>query len=274
MKTILVATDFSDIAKNAVNYAAQLAKLFDAKLILFHAYHDPIYLAEIPVMPPIHEIEKDCRESLKKIEKNIYEKNGQNIEIECVCNYGLPVDKINLYSKENNVDLIVMGMEGTSYLSEKIIGNITTSLIKKSTCPVLAIDKKVRFNEIKNIVLACDYKEIENKIVLNPILEFAKMFNAKIFVLNVVRELESITTISKAMEGIKMNHSLEGVNHSFHYSQNEDIIEGINDFVDEHKMDMVVMIPRVHSLLYNLFHESQVKQMAFHTKVPLLALHI
>lgn len=273
MKTILVATDFSDIAKNAIDYAAHLAKLFNAKLVLFHAYHDPIYLAEIPVLPPIDELDKDCFDSLKKIEKSIHEKYGKEIQIECVCKNGLPVDEINLFSKENKVDMVVMGMEGTSYLSEKMIGNITTSLIKKSSCPVLAIDKKVKFKEIKNIVLACDYKELENKAVLNPMLEFASIFGAKVFILNIIKELEAVTTISKAMEGIKINHSLEGVNHSFHYSQNEDVVDGINQFVDEHKIDMVVMIPRVHSLLYNLFHESQVKQMAFHTKVPLLALH-
>lgn len=273
MKTILVATDFSDIAKNAIDYAAQVAKVTAAKLVLLHVYHDPIYLAEIPVLPPMDEIEKDCRESLKKIEKNIHEKYGKEIGVECVCKIGLPVEEINLYARECNADLIVMGMEGTSYLSEKIIGNITTSLIKKSCCPVLAIDKRVNFRSIQNILLACDYKELPEKNILNPMLYFAQLFKAKVFVLNVVQEMEEVTTISKVIEGIKINKSLEKVNHSFHYNQNEDIVDGINDFVSEHKIDLVVMIPRDHSMLYNLFHESQVKKMAFHTKVPLMAIH-
>lgn len=273
MKTILVATDFSDIAKNAVNYAAEVANVAKAKLILFHVYHEPVFLAEIPISLPIGEIEKDCLECLKDIKKGIHKKYGDKLIVECICKLGFPVDEINLYAKENDAELIVMGMEGTSYLTEKIIGNITTSLIKKASCPVLAIDKHVRFSSMKNIVLASDYLEVENKTILNPMIELAKLFDSKIFVLNVVPELETVTTIGKAVEGIKINHALEAVNHTFHYSKSEDVIEGINDFVDKQKINMVVMIPRTHSILHNLFHESNSKRMAFHTKVPLLALH-
>lgn len=273
MKTILVATDFSETAKNAIDYAAEVANVSNSKLILFHVYHDPIYLAEIPITPPIDEIRDGSMDCLKIIEKEIHQKYGNKIIVECVCKYGLPVGEINLYAKENNVDMIVMGMEGSSYLSEKIIGNITTSLLKKACCPVLAIDKNVRFKSLKNIVLASDYIETENKITFEPLLEFAKIFNSKVFVLNVVKELETITTVGKAVEGIKINHILDSIDHSFHYSKSEDVIEGINDFVEEKKIDMVVMIPRSHSVLHSLFHESNSKRMAFHTKIPLLALH-
>lgn len=273
MKTILVATDFSETAKNAVNYAAEVAKVTNAKLILFHVYHDPIYLAEIPIMPPIDEIKDDCIDCLKKIEKEIHQKFGNKLILECVCKYGFPVDEINQYAKESNVDMIVMGMEGTSYLSEKIIGNITTSLFKKAYCPVLAVDRQVRFKSIKNIVLASDYKDTESKAVLTPLIEVAKLFDSKIFILNVVQELETITTVGKAVEGIKINNALDSVKHSFHYSKSDDVIESINDFVEEHEIDLVVMIPRAHSPLHNLFHESNCKRMAFHSKVPLLALH-
>lgn len=273
MKTILVATDFSDIAKNAIDYASEIACKAKAKLILFHVYHEPVFLAEIPIALPIDEIKKDCIDCLMDIKKEVLAKYGNQIVVECACRQGLPVDEINLFAKENNVDMIVMGMEGTSYLSEKIIGNITTSLLKKACCPVLAVDKHVRFKSIKNIVLASDYIETANTTTFNPLIELAEIFNSKVFILNVVRELETITTISKAVEGIKLNHTLDSINHSFHYSKSEDIIDGINDFVDEQKIDMVVMIPRAHSVLHNLLHESNCKRMAFHTKVPLLALH-
>ncbi len=272
MKTILVATDFSDIARNAINYACEIANKSKAKLILFHVYHEPVFLAEIPIALSMEEIKKDCMDCLMDIKNDINKEHGQLV-VECACREGLPVDEINLFAKENGVDMIVMGMEGTSYLSEKLIGNITTSLLKKACCPVLAIDKHVKFKNIKNIALASDYNETENELVLGPLKKIAEIFKSKVFVLNIVRELETITTIGKAVEGIKINHVLESVNHSFHYSKSEDVVDGINDFVDEHKIDMVVMIPRAHSVLYNMFHESNSKKMAFHTNVPLLALH-
>lgn len=200
-------------------------------------------------------------------------KYGNKLVVECKCACGFPVEEINIFAKENKIDLIVMGMEGAGYLTEKLIGSITTSLIKKAKCPVLAIDKHVKFRSIKKIALACDYSETKNKYILNPLKELAHLFKSHVYILNVVRELETVATVSKAVAGIKLDHSLEGVNHSFHYAKSEDIIEGINDFVDEKKIDMVVMIPRMHTALQNLFHEAHTKRMAFHTKVPLLALH-
>ena len=166
-----------------------------------------------------------------------------------------------------------MGMKGTGYLREKLIGSITTSLIKKAKSPVLAIDRRVKFGSIKKIALACDYTETKSKSILDPLKELAHLFKSHIYVLNVVRELDTVPPVSKAVAGIKLDHSLEGINHSFHYTKSEDVIEGINDFVDEKKVDMLVMIPRMHTMLQNILHEPHAKRMAFHTKVPLLALH-
>ncbi len=273
MKTILVPTDFSEVAENALDYAVEIAKITKAKLVLFHVFNVPIIPAEIPIVIPTDEMEKDAMNSLKKIEKKLQNKHGSKLTIECKSKCGFPVEEINLFAKENKVDLIVVGMEGENFLIEKIIGNITTSLIKKAKCPVLAIDKHVKFKNIKKIALACDYNKTDNNTILAPLKEFAQVFESHIFILNVTQELETVTTVSKAVEGIKLNHSLQNVNHSFHYAMNEDIIEGINDFVDKMKIDMVVMIPRMHTALHNLFHEPNSKRMAFHTKIPLLALH-
>jgi nucleotide-binding universal stress UspA family protein len=275
MKTILVATDFSKIAQNAIDYAVEIAKLSKAKLILFHVYNVPVIPAEIPIALPMDEIEKETMLSLKKIETSIHLKHGKNLPIECKCVCGFPVEEINLFSKENKIDLIVVGMEGegTGYLTERLIGSITTSLIKKAKCPVIAIDKRVKFKRIKKIALACDYEETHNKSALAPLKEFAHLFKSHIYVLNVVPELETAPAMNIAVAGIKLEHSLEDVDHSFHQTKNEDVIEGINDFVDTNKMDMIVMIPGMHTVLKDMFREPNTKRMAFHTKIPLLALH-
>lgn len=273
MKTILVPTDFSEVAKNALDYAIEIAKIAKAKIILFHAYQVPVIPSEIPVIIPADEMEKDAIESLKKIEKSIHLKHGNKIETEIKAKYGFPIDEINLFAKKNNVDLIVMGMEGSDFLTEKLIGNITTALIKKAKYPVLAVDKQVKFKSIKKIALACDYAETNDKSILTPLKEFAHVFKSHIYILNIAQELETVTTINKAVEGKKLNHLLASIDHSFHYAMNEDVIEGINNFVDKMKIDMVVMIPRMHTAIHNLFHEANTKKMAFHTKVPLLALH-
>lgn len=273
MKTIVVPTDFSKISLNAIDYAVHIAMQTKAKIILYHIYYVPIITSDVMVVPPIDELDEGCATSLMKIENNIYKKYGNKIDIEYKCKYGFPIDEINAFAEEKKADLIVMGMQGAGYLSEKIVGSVTTSLIRKSKCPVLAIDSRVKFKPIKKIVLASDFNEISNKSVLKPLKEFIHLFKSELYVLNVVPELETVPMISKATVGIKLEHALEDVKHSFYFSQNEDVVDGINDFVSENNMDMVVMIPRKHSFLKSVFNEPETKRIAFNTKVPLLALH-
>jgi nucleotide-binding universal stress UspA family protein len=274
MKTILMPTDFSEIAQNATDYAVQMAKRLNAKMVLFHAYHLPVITSEVPVVvPTLEEIEKDSMEALNELAKKIKQKEP-SVTIDCVCQYGLAVDEISGYEKMHNVNMIVMGMHGAGVLSEKLIGSITTSVARKVKCPVLAVNKDVKYREIKKIVLACDYKEIQNESVLEPLKELVSAFGAHIYVVNVVREpVEIVPTTEQAVVGVKLEHSLETTGHSFHFAENEDVVEGINEFVDKENADMVAMIPRMHSALKDIFREPHIKQMAFHSHVPLLVLN-
>lgn len=271
MKTILVPTDFSDSAKNAINYAAELAKLTKAKLILFHAFHIPAVPSEVPFVMPLDDIEKDNLKALNKIKKNILSKHGSELNIVCKTKLGFAVDEINEITKEENVDLIVMGVRGAGYLAEKLIGSITTTLIRKAKRPVLAINDKVAFKNIKKIVLACDYQKIDVKS-MEPLKELIKIFKSQLYILNVSSEGELISPIKKTVGGTQLVHSFEGLNHSFDFIENEDIVEGINEFVDEHNVDLIAMIPRKHTFFENIFQERNTKRMAFHTHIPLLAL--
>ncbi|MDP1744090.1 MAG: universal stress protein [Bacteroidota bacterium] len=271
MKTILAPTDFSDSAKNAINYAAELAKLTKAKLILFHAFHIPAVPSEVPFVMPLDDIEKDNLKALTKIKKTILSKYGNDLNVVCKTKLGFAVDEINEITKEENVNLIVMGVRGAGYLTEKLIGSITTTLIRKAKRPVLAINDKVTFKSIKKIVLACDYQNINTKS-MEPLKEFIKLFQSQLYILNVSSEGELISPIKKTVGGTQLVHSFEGLNHSFDFVENEDVVEGINQFVDEHNADLIVMIPRKHTFFENIFQERNTKRMAFHTHIPLLAL--
>jgi nucleotide-binding universal stress UspA family protein len=274
MKTILIPTDFSEIADNAITYALEFSKIVQSRIVLFHAYHMPIVTTEVPMMIPTqNELEKDSLEALNKVKQRLVTA-GNNVEMECVARYGLAVDEIETYAEENSVDIVIMGMRGAGVIGEKLIGSVTTALIGKVKCPVLIIDSMVKYRQISKIVLASDLKETHNSEVLEPLKEMAKMLDAHVHVLNVVREpAELVPTTEEAIVGVKLEHSLEDVDHSFHYAENEDVVDGINEYVDENNIDMVAMIPRVHSFFQGLFQEPYTKRMAFHSHVPLLILN-
>ncbi len=273
MKTILVPTDFSEIAKNVINYAVEIAKLTKAKIILFHAFHIPTLPTDVPYVMPLDETEKDNLAKLKKIKKSILGKKGNSLTVECETKLGFAVDEINKMIQEKKVDLVVMGMRGGGYLSEKLIGSITTSLIRKAKCPVLAINENISFKNIKKIVLACDYQKLNNKTILEPLKEFITLFNSHVYILNVIQKLKTISPSQKIIDSKPFKHALEKFKHSFHFSVNKNIVDGINEFVDENKGDMMVFLPHKHSFFETIFQERNTKRMAFHTHIPLLALH-
>ena len=275
MKTILVPTDFSNTAHNAVDYAAELAKHSKSKLVLIHIYHVPVVSSEAPVVLPVwDEIEKDCMSALNKMKNNIHRKYGKELVIECVCQMGFAVDEIiKQYTEDRDIELIIMGMNGAGYLGEKIMGSNATELIKRSRCPILIINEQVKFKIIKNIVLAFDYQKIPDKAVFGLLKKMITLFKAHLFVVNVENELKKLPSVKKAATGVGFEHLLEGINHSFDFIENEDTIAGINKYVDEKKADMLVFIPRNHGFFNSIFHESNTKRMAFHASIPLLALH-
>jgi nucleotide-binding universal stress UspA family protein len=273
MKTILVPTDFSNLSHNAIDYAVELSKPFNSRVVLFHAYHVPVVNSEMSVnLPSEVELEKDIKESLRKIEKNILDKNGKGISVETICKQGFAVDVISEYTRDNKVDLIVMGTQGGGFVTEKVLGSVTSSLIKRSKCPVLVVGKDMKFEGIKNVLLAYDYHEIKDS-VLNPLKELVVSFKAHVFLLHVNQKLELVPSPKEAIEGIKLDHLLEGISHSFNYAESEDVAAGFNRFAKEKNADITVLISREHSVLWNLFHEANTKKMAFHSVIPFMALH-
>jgi nucleotide-binding universal stress UspA family protein len=272
MKTILVPTDFSKTAENATDYAIEIAKLTKAKLVLLHVYQLPITSAETPVVYPVDQMEKDIEAILIQTKTDIYKKHGEIITVEYQLKYGFPVEEIHLYSEEIHADLIIMGMQGAGQLTEKFIGSVTTSVIKKSKHPVLVINEHIRFKNIKKIVVAFDGGEVPKPSIFEPLKELTKIFDAYIYLLNVIPEAEKIPSINTALIGIRLSHSLENVPHSFHSIINENVIAGINEFVEDKNIDMIVMIPRIHNFLKNIFQEPHTKQMAFHANTALLTL--
>ena len=267
MKTILVPTDFSKAASNAAEYAVNLAKEMKATVLLFHVYYVPIPVSEVPVIISPDEFQADNEALLKKEAANLKEKTG--VEVRYLAKMGFAMDEI--LEEEKNATLIVMGMKGANKLSEALIGSTTTATLRKATVPVLVIPEKAKYKKPKKIVFACDYDSRTDVHTLDALKELMKTFCSKIYVVNVKQKKESVS-VEKAVAGVKLEGKLCDLQHIYYFLEKEDLIEGINEFVEDKQADMVAIIPHRYSLMERLFHKSISKKMAFHTRVPLLAL--
>jgi nucleotide-binding universal stress UspA family protein len=271
MKTILVPTDFSDASKKALEYAAALAKAIQAKLILYHAYHIPVPTTEMPVMiiSP-EELEKSNTERLESFRLDVLKQD--NVPVENLISPGFAVDEICEIAVEKNVDLIVMGISSSSSLGHVLLGSVTTGVLQDTHKPLLIVPDNTTFSMPRKIAFACDY---HNALGAGPVLElkrFVKLFNAELFVIHVAIPDEKIVA-NEAISGIRLENELDGIPHTLHFPSNPDIVNGLNEFQESHQIDLLVMVPKRHSLLSRIFHRSNTKRMAFHTHVPILALH-
>jgi nucleotide-binding universal stress UspA family protein len=272
--TLLVPTDFSRAARNAVNYAVEIAKRTKAILVLQHVYAPPVIVSEFPmIIPPFAESEAYCMQKLKRLRHDLLSKPGnKKLQIELTCACGIAVDEIYLYCLKRKVDFIVMGMQGKGFVKEKLMGSTTTKLIQKSEVPVLSIDKKVKFRSIKRIVFAGDKRGEVNRSTLHPLYQLSGFFKSHVYILNVVPGKPLIQGEDELFDK-NISRSFKDFDYSLHRSMNPSIQDGINQFITAKKIDMLVMVPHQHTFAERVVNGRQTKRMAFHTSVPLLMLH-
>ncbi len=161
-----------------------------------------------------------------------------------------------------------MGITGASKFEEVLIGSTAISVVKNTKVPVIIIPPNAKCDKIERVMLACDYKKVEETAPLQPIKELLEATNAKLLVLNINQRQGS--TDKSQNELLQMLHNY---NPEIHSINTEDFIGGINDFAASNNIDMIITIPKKHGLFEGLFKESHTKQLAFHSHVPLMCIH-
>jgi universal stress protein A len=135
---ILCAVDLSDDNITVASRAAELARLYDAKLSLLHVVeYIPIDLANELVLPQQQEIEQQlvlqAKEHLSSLAKQI---EGQQLSEVVV--QGSTKSEIIDYAQAHQVDLIVLGRHGRHGIS-RLLGSVANAVLHHATCDVLAV---------------------------------------------------------------------------------------------------------------------------------------
>jgi nucleotide-binding universal stress UspA family protein len=131
-KSILVPTDFSRDAAEALHYASILARTLDKPITLVHVKLSSILpRAEEDVDDPQEAIEQEKLESLKP--------EGLHIDVTRRFLHGNPPDAILQFAYEHHAGLIVMGSHGLTDAPEAPIGSIAATVLKRSRVPVLCV---------------------------------------------------------------------------------------------------------------------------------------
>jgi nucleotide-binding universal stress UspA family protein len=269
MKTILAAVDFTEASHNAALYATELARAFQARLVVFNAWLPiPVPLTEALVAVVPEDPEPFIAQRLAD-ETEELDPTGQ-VHIETCLLKGRASEAIKEAARRCKADLVVMGMKQDHKDVRRLFGSTVTALIGKTSVPVLVVPEETRFTAPQSIVLATDsdIASDANSHIADALCEIGKQFRSKLFVVRIVKEVME--------EGFQKPAHLHArvctLWPEYVYPYGTDISKTLRQFVDKNNISMLAMIPHQHTLFEKWFVTSQTKSMVFATHVPLLVL--
>lgn len=271
MKTIILPTDFSTVADNALSFANSIANRTQSRIILLHTYHAPVLTpmsGGYAQAAPTEDIERELAEKLHHQCQNL-SRNYPNVQYESKLLNGLLVDVLPAYAKEAGADMIVMGTDGAHGLKQLLVGTRSAEILAEAKCPVLIIPAEAHFKGLEQIVFAADL-HTEPSADMYSVIDLARTFQAEISFLYV--PINGQTEFSDE-DWEKFYQKMAYNKISFHIHQGNRIEDSIQTFADKQSADLIVMINHRRRFLDELLVVSQTKQMAYHTKIPLLVLH-
>jgi nucleotide-binding universal stress UspA family protein len=194
-------------------------------------------------------------------------------KIECIAEEGELISNLRGLVKKSGSELIIMGITGSSRLDQLLIGSNTLSLISQDIAPVLIIPPNAKFKGIKNVVYSSDFRSVERTTPLAPIKSFLDMTGAALHVVNVDSEHRIELTEEYKSEKAKLNSMLSDYKPEYYFIRLFDFTDAISTFSEGHNIDAIITVPRKHSFLESLFKSSHTKKLAYHSHVPILAIH-
>ncbi|WP_113663271.1 universal stress protein [Pedobacter nanyangensis] len=273
MRSIIVATNFSPLAENAVNYAAAIAEERQLELVLFNSFTLPLHASNS--LLPASSIEEIIDQNLKRLQKRAHdlsEKHGITVFAEQIF-YGMQDELPRLIAKYNTA-LLVFGMSEKS-VEQSYMGNTTTAAIKNLDFPIMAVPAGLSYFGIKKVLFACDDLSLVPKTVFDRINEVAQGMGAQVEVFHVEKHLEKMKEMDeKSFSEITRKGEHPGIVYLYKGVLSNNVISEIAKEVAVFGADILIMSPKKYGFWESIVHRSKTRLMAAGLQVPLLSIPI
>ena len=273
MKKILVPTDFSDTSKNAARYAISMARsLPGASVVLYHL-SDKIALGSDS--SPVTESDEDRKLIVGAALENMQDElNAPDVPITNVSEGGSSlVECLSRYIRHKGMDVVVMGITGATRLEQIFMGSNALDMVKENVCPVIIVPPNATYREIKNVLFTTDFKNVESTTPIASIKKLLNTFKPMLHVVNVDHEHFVEVTEEYKAERVKLESMLQEFRPQFYFIRMYDFLDAISAFTADHNIDLIVTVPRKHNFLTGLYKTSHTKKLAYHSHVPIAAVH-
>ena len=276
MRKILIPTDFSENAFNALKFAVALMKYELSEFYIMHAYQDEIYADEDLIENNTLEgVTKTVQENAKKaLQETIIKikeiSPNPRHSFHITSANTVLVDEAERLVEKENMDLIIMGTKGKTNDKSITFGSHTLQVIKYVPCPVLAIPENCVYNKPKHILFPTNYLIPYKRRELKLLCEMASPYRAEIDVLYIsesdklsMRQKDNQTFIKETLCKNQLHFKVEKSKH---------IINSIYKYIKKNNTDMLVMVNTQHSFLEDIIRQSTVDELSLNIDIPFLVL--
>lgn len=281
MRQVLVPLDFSKDSLNALSYAIRLFHNEPCKFNILHAIEN----RRKAILEIEHAGKKQASSSGKGLNDSgidtlmaeilldaRQESTNPKHTFETIALTESLVTAINTVAISKEVDLIIMSASGSRGVKEVFLGHGAIRIIKEvEYWPILVVPQNCIFREPTQIVFSTTLKRAFNGIELAPLIQLAKLFSAKLKILQLMdnRDLNEQQKHHKEM----LHSLLAGIKHDFqklrvHSSETATV----HNFSETTDCDMLSLINHRYNFLVNLTQRSVVKKVTFSSPIPILIL--
>ena len=279
MKRILVPTDFSMEAENAVQTAIPIARAFGATIVLLHVLEvsssdsfseSTTSSSKEKVSDTIH-----INENLKLAQESFsrsYALHGLaniDIELEQYIRVGSPLKQIEDSINKENIDFVIMGTKEAWGLNDILLGTSTDKLLRKVNCPVLSVNEVVPAEAFTKIVFPTTTYNKELGLV-ETIKKFQLAFGSKLFLVRINTPMHFMSDKDSLalLEDYALDNNLQKYeSHVYSHTEEED---GIREFAELIKGGMIAVSTSAHTGLRKIIQGSVTKELVSHSKRPVL----
>jgi nucleotide-binding universal stress UspA family protein len=268
MKTIVVATDFSENAYNALQYAGALAAYTKAKIILFNAYQLPVHASN--TLLPAASVLELIKNNKRRLEDIACEVSGQfGVPVTVQTKMAIVSEALEEIVKQEKADLVVIGIHASDW-SDRLFGNTTTSIIRDAKYPVLVVPDNTSFNGIERILYAFDANCLDMGNKLQVMKDIARSFRAEVQVYHVKTSKKQPAYAQNEPVNPNVEDALTEVEHYYKETEEEGAIKGIEKGILEYGANLLVMVPHKLSFWRSLANLSTTRAVVLRTSIPLL----
>lgn len=274
MKKILVPTDFSEQAENALKVAVQLAKKYDSEIYLLHMLELPIQeidaLSTPSALPEAMFFMKLAEQRFDALLSKNYLKD---IKVHDIVKNFPSFSSVIDTCHEHEVNLIVMGSHGASGLKEMFIGSNAEKVVRTSDIPVLVIKGKHDDFKVEHFVFASDFKT-ENSETYRQATHFAESLGATMHLLmvNTANDFLSTAEAKHRIDNFTKAHDFK--NFTVNIYNDATIESGILNFSKEINADLIGISTHGRQGLSHFFSGSIGEDVVNHSELPVMSFKI